>query len=56
MREYKFRAYNPRDNKIHYDITGFEFMVNGEMSGIFIDGAFYLKEEIELMQYTRTKR
>ena len=56
MREIKFRVYNPRDKKTHYDITGFEFVTNGDMSGIFIDGAFFLKEEVHLMQYTRTKR
>lgn len=56
MREIKFRVYNPRDKKIHYDITGFEFVTDGDMSGVFIDGAFYLIEEVYLMQYTRTKR
>ena len=55
MREIKFRIYNPRDNKIHYDITGFEFDCNGNMTGIFIDGVFFSKEEIELMQYTGLK-
>ena len=55
MREIKFRVYNPRDNKMHFDITGFEFIDECEMSGVFIDGAFYLKEEIELMQYAGLK-
>lgn len=55
MREIKFRVYNPRDNKVHYDITGFEFINKCEMSGVFIDGAFFLKEEVELMQYTGLK-
>ena len=52
MREIKFRVWNPRDKKIHYDITGFEFYNDGTMSGVFIDGAFFLLEEVELMQYT----
>lgn len=52
MKNIKFRAYNPRDKKMHYDITGFEFFGDGNMSGVFIDGAFYLIEEIKLMQYT----
>lgn len=52
MREIKFRAYNPRDKKMHYDITGFEFFGDGNMSGVFIDGVFFLIEEVELMQYT----
>lgn len=56
MREIKFRVYNPRDQKIHYDITGIEFYENGNISGVFIDGAFFLKDEVCLMQYTRTKR
>ena len=55
MREIKFRVYNPRDNKMHFDITGFEFIDDCEMSGVFIDGAFFSKEEIELMQYTALK-
>ena len=55
MREIKFRVYNPRDNKVHYDITGFEYIDNGNMSGVFIDGTFFLKEEVELMQYTGLK-
>lgn len=55
MREIKFRVYNPRDNKVHYDITGFEYIDNGNMSGVFIDGDFFLKEEVELMQYTGLK-
>ena len=52
MRDIKFRAYNPRDKKMHYDITGFEFFGDGNMSGVFIDGVFFLIEEVELMQYT----
>ena len=52
MRDIKFRVWNPRDKKIHYDITGFEFYNNGTISGVFIDGAFFLLEEVELMQYT----
>ena len=55
MREIKFRVYNPRDNKVHYDITGFEFINKCEMSGVFIDGAFFLKDEVELMQYVGLK-
>lgn len=55
MREIKFRAYNPRDKKIHYDITGIEIYENGKMSGVFIDGAFFLTEEVNLMQYTGLK-
>ena len=55
MREIKFRVYNPKDNKVHYDITGFEFNNKCEMSGVFIDGDFFLKEEVELMQYTGIK-
>lgn len=56
MRDIKFRVYNPRDEKMHYDITGIEFITNGDMSGVFIDGAFFLKDEVFLMQYTRIKR
>ena len=52
MREYKFRAYDLQRRRMRYDITGFEFFNNGEMSGIFIDGDFYDKKEITLMQYT----
>lgn len=55
MRDIKFRVYNPRDNKVHYDITGFEYIDNGNMTGVFIDGDFFLKEEVELMQYTGLK-
>lgn len=55
MRDIKFRVYNPRDKKIHYDITGFEFLTNGDMSGVFIDGVFFLIEEVDLMQYTGLK-
>lgn len=55
MRDIKFRAYNPRDKKMHYDITGFEFFGDGNMSGVFIDGVFFLIEEVELMQYTGLK-
>lgn len=55
MREIKFRVYNPRDKKMHYDIAGFEFSMNGNMSGVFIDRAFFLIEEIYLMQYTGLK-
>ena len=56
MRDIKFRAYNPRDKKMHYDITGIEIVNDGSILGIFIDGAFFLIEEVYLMQYTRTKR
>ena len=52
MREIKFRSYNPRDMKMHYDITGFECDCQGDFTGVFIDGAFFLKEEVYLMQYT----
>ena len=55
MRDIKFRAYNPRDKKMHCDITGFEFFGDGNMSGVFIDGIFFLIEEVELMQYTGLK-
>lgn len=55
MRDIKFRVYNPRDQKIHYDITGIEFYENGKISGVFIDGAFFLKDEVCLMQYTGLK-
>lgn len=54
MRDIKFRVYNLRDNKMHYDITGFEFC-NGDMTGVFIDGVFFLKEEVFIMQYTGPK-
>ena len=52
MREIKYRVFNSRDKIMHYDITGFEFYPNGNISGVFIDGVFFLIEEIELMQYT----
>lgn len=55
MREYKFRAYDLQGEQMRYDITGFEFFNDGEMSGIFIDGDFYDKKEIALMQYTGIK-
>lgn len=55
MRDIKFRAYNPRDKKMHYDITGFEFFGDGNMSGVFTDGVFFPIEEVELMQYTGLK-
>ena len=55
MREIKFRVFNSRDKIMHYDITGFEFYPNGNISGVFIDGVFFLIEEIELMQYTGLK-
>ena len=55
MRDIKFRAYNPRDKKMHYDITGIEIVNDGSISGIFIDGAFFLIEEVYLMQYTGLK-
>lgn len=55
MRKIKFRCYNLRDKKIHYDITDFEFNCEGNITGIFIDGGFYLNEEIFLMQYTGLK-
>ena len=54
QRDIKFRVYNLRDNKMHYDITGFEFC-NGDMTGVFIDGVFFLKEEVFIMQYTGLK-
>lgn len=55
MKNIKFRAYNLRDKKMHYDITGFEFFGDGNMSGVFIDGVFFLIGEVELMQYTGLK-
>ena len=55
MRDIKFRVYNPRDKKMHDDITGFEFFTNGDLSGVFIDGVFFLIEEVYLMQYTGLK-
>ena len=55
MRDIKFRSYNPRDKKMHYDITGIEIVNDGSISGIFIDGAFFLIEEVYLMQYTGLK-
>ena len=48
MREYKFRCWYC--NKMRYDITGFEFYSEGNLSGVFIDGDF--ADEIELMQFT----
>lgn len=53
-REIKFRVWDKKSKKLHYDITGFEFGVK-EMTGVFIDGDFYNKENIELMQYTGLK-
>ena len=54
MKNIKFRAWDKKSKKLHYDITGFEFGVE-EMTGVFIDGDFYDKENIELMQYTGLK-
>lgn len=48
MRKYKFRCWYR--NKMRYDITGFEFYGEGNLSGVFIDGDF--ADEIELMQFT----
>lgn len=48
MRKYKFRCWYR--NKMHYDITGFEFYGEGSLSGVFIDGDF--ADDIELMQFT----
>ena len=52
MREYKFRAYDLQRRRMRYDITGFEFFNNGEMSGVFIGGDLYDEKEIAIMQYT----
>ena len=40
MRELRFRAFD--GEKMRYDITGFEHGQANEMSGVFIDGDFYL--------------
>lgn len=60
MRKIKFRVYDKNwedeeNSGIRYDITGIEY-IDGKISGVFLDGDFFDIEDIEIMQYTRTKR
>lgn len=55
MREYKFRVYNKKENKMYYDIQSLVFN-DMKLSHVIIDNKTYnVNEDIVVMQYISLK-
>ena len=52
MRKLKFRCWDTSQNKLRYDVTGFEHYNDNEMSGIFLNGDYFEIATNPTMQFT----
>lgn len=52
MRKLKFRCWDTSQNKLRYDVTGFEHYNDNEMGGIFLNGDYFEIATNPTMQFT----
>ena len=52
MRKLKFRCWDTSQNKMRYDVTGFEHSTDNEMGGIFLNGDYFEIPTNPTMQFT----